>query len=115
MQPVPMARARAQRGRGRPYTPAHVRDAKAEVTLKTQPYRGAFPQGAPVTVELTFDCARWRGDMDNLEKLVLDAVKATGGGSGVIHDDRQVRRKLTEVRYGMHPEGVHLVVYPYHT
>ena len=89
---VPWARARvARRGKGLRFFTANeqamqgrrikraIRDAKCE----------KIPAGVPVRVELVF---RVRGqitakpDVDNLAKLVLDAMTK----SGVYHDDSQV-------------------------
>lgn len=104
MQPRPAARHRT--GRFGNYVPAQVLEAQAQVALLHEPHRGTFPKGVQVAVELQFYCHRWRGDADNLAKLVMDALRdhrlgklrdgAVLQGAGVYHDDRQVRRLVVQ-------------------
>lgn len=94
MRPRASTRARVRKGQGGYHT-AEVREAMAQVTLLHNRYRGAFPKGTPVAVELEFRCVRhpWRGDVDNLAKLVMDGLK----DAGVYADDRQVQRLVVQV------------------
>jgi Holliday junction resolvase RusA-like endonuclease len=91
MRPQASTRARVRKGQGGYRTEA-VTEAMAHVQLLHNRYRGAYPKGTPVCMELTFLVVRWRGDVDNLAKLVMDALKA----SGVYHDDRQVKQLRVE-------------------
>jgi Holliday junction resolvase RusA-like endonuclease len=122
MRPRAQARHRTGKG-GRKYTPAEVLEAQAQVATLHYRYRGMFPKGTLVAMELTFYCVKhpWRGDWENLAKLVCDALRDTklgrlpGGGpdlmgAGVYHDDRQIKEALVRV-YTVATtadEGVHL-------
>jgi Holliday junction resolvase RusA-like endonuclease len=124
MRPRPAARARHRHGQAAPYKKNEVFEAQAHIALLHTRYAGAFPKGTPVELHLTFLCHRWRGDVDNLSKLVMDALqpKKLGSaripgqgvqpvyGAGVYHDDRQVRRKVVEWHRVAkdQPEGVQL-------
>lgn len=90
-----MARARVRKGQGA-YLPEATREAKAGLALRFGPWRGSYPKPVRVHMELWVYVARWRGDWDNLAKLVCDALKE----AGVYTDDRQVwvaRTELVEV------------------
>jgi Holliday junction resolvase RusA-like endonuclease len=128
MRPRALARHRtATKGRRVvSFTTAECLEAQAQVVLATARYRGAFPKGTAVGIGMRFDCVRhpWRGDIDNLGKLVLDAMRTGRLGklkdgsvleaAGVYHDDRQVRLLHLEVHTVATPadEGVHLHMYP---
>jgi Holliday junction resolvase RusA-like endonuclease len=88
-RPVPKARARVVSTNT--YTPARSRRAEEAVAWIAARHRGAFPKGE-VAVTIEFYEARWTGDIDNLEKLVLDGLVK----GGVLGDDRQVMRVSTE-------------------
>jgi len=82
--PVPKARARTVRGHS--YTPA--RTAAAEKAIKALALAAGWtPLDGPVAVTLHFYVPdRRRRDIDNLTKLVLDALNGIAW-----HDDSQIR------------------------
>lgn len=85
MQPVPKARARVRGGQGG-YTPARAAAAEALLAGYFQQCRGMFRAG-PVEVMFVLRVARFRGDGDNHEKIILDALQQ----AGVYSNDSQVR------------------------
>lgn len=70
----PIPKGRPRHGNGRSFTPQRTRDAEQSIRdrvslLDLTPYDG------PVAVSLTFWCAtRRRTDLDNMVKLVTDAL-----------------------------------------
>lgn len=96
MEPVAKARPRVvtANGRTRTYTPARTVAAEQEVRAHLLPYRGSFGPGVPLYVAITFYMRRPRTgpdhpikgrDLDNMAKLVLDAM------NGLVYpDDAQV-------------------------
>lgn len=121
----PRAQGRHRAARYTSYVPAEVLEAQAQVALVCSRWRGTYPKGMLVGIELYFDCVGhpWRGDADNLGKLVRDALRdhrlgklrdqGVIMGAGVYHDDRQVKRLVDEVQLVATPaaEGVHLHMY----
>lgn len=120
MRPRAMQRIRTTKRNS--YVPAEVLEAQAQVAVVCSPWHDMFPKGTVIRVHLEFDVVRhpWRGDVDNLGKLVLDALrnhrlgKLRDGtvlqGAGVYQDDRQIRDLRTVLRTVGTPaeEGVHL-------
>lgn len=118
--------ARHRTARGKPYTSAEVLEAQAQVVLQFLGCNGMYPRGTLLHVHLGFHCVRhpWRGDADNLAKLVLDALRAHRlgklrdgtqlEGAGVYADDRQIRSLHVEVYEASAPEaeGVTLHMHP---
>lgn len=88
--PVPKGRARS--GKGNHYTPERTRAAQAAIVWEAKAARVVFDPADRVELHLTFMVHRWRGDLDNLEKLVMDALQ----DAGVYKNDRQVKRKFAE-------------------
>lgn len=125
MRPRPMKRVRVTGNAS--YVPAETLEAQAHVALACMRLRGSFPKGVTICVELDVYCLPhpWRGDVDNLAKLVLDALRdhrlgTTRGmgvlwGAGVYHDDRQIKRLVIDnpVAAVAADEGMVLRMYPY--
>lgn len=89
--PVPKQRARS--GQGRHYTPDRTVNAENAIAWEARAARVTFPAGVDVELRLTFGVHTFRGDIDNLEKLVMDALQK----GGVYTNDRQVKRKVSEI------------------
>lgn len=88
---IPVPKGRPMTGKGRVYTPERTRAAEEMVAMLTLSKREA-PFEGPVQVLLEFRVSQWRGDLDNLAKLVLDGL-AKGDA---IRNDRQVKRLTLE-------------------
>jgi Holliday junction resolvase RusA-like endonuclease len=73
-RPTPKARPRPG-ARGRYYVPSQAE--QEALALSMRQYRGKFIRGdlLSVTIEFHFDGGARPGDIDNLEKLVLDAMQ----------------------------------------
>lgn len=70
----PVSKGRPRHGQGRTFTPKRTRDAEQKIRDYVTAL-GVVPYDVPVRVALTFYCAtRRRTDLDNLEKLVCDAL-----------------------------------------
>lgn len=89
--PVPKGRPRSTRS-GHTYTPQRTRDEEARIRdivapLVSEPFDG------PVHMQLTFYCKTLRRtDLDNLEKLVCDAL------NGIVYtDDHWVHSKTSSL------------------
>lgn len=96
--PVPKPRTRRARN-GHLFIPPAASRHQAAIGWHARQHYGAYRSG-PVRVSVVFFEARWRGDLDNLAKLVLDGLQ----DGGVIGNDRQVvelfcaRRKSPDER-----------------
>jgi crossover junction endodeoxyribonuclease RusA len=73
----PVPKGRPRHGRGRTFTPKRTLDAEQHIRDIVTPLIDV-PFDEPVRVSMTFWCAtRRRTDIDNLIKLVLDALNRT--------------------------------------
>ena len=82
----PVPKERPRRGpHGNFYTPKRTKDAEAQIAMIARSKSVRFA-GNNVRVELEFFCRQWRGDGDNCEKLILDALQK----ADVITNDKQV-------------------------
>ena len=109
-RPVPKGRARAG-ARGRVYTPVVTRRAEAEVVrLACEAWGRRPPLVAPVDVLVEVHCSAYRGDLDNIAKLVLDALQK----AGVLRNDRDVwhlcvvRIEASRGREGTYVRAAHI-------
>lgn len=94
--PVPKGRARTvttNQGRTRTYTPERTVAAEDEVAWRAKATRVRFDHAVDVELDLVFVVKRYRGDLDNLEKLVMDALQK----AGTYENDRQVTKKTSEL------------------
>lgn len=94
--PIPKARARTyttNMGRKGSYTPKRTRDAEDMIAFAARAKRVFFDSSQEVELEIVFAVNRWRGDIDNLEKLVMDALQK----AGVYANDKQVTKKVSEI------------------
>lgn len=84
----PIPKGRPRHGRGHSFTPKRTRDAEQAIRDHLEQYQ-LDPFDVPVTVTLTFYCrtAR-RTDLDNLMKLVCDAL------NGVAYTDDHLIHSL---------------------
>lgn len=89
--PVPKGRPRSTRAGG-VYTPERTRAYEEQVAWACRKARAAHG-AANVHVRIRFLCRRYRGDIDNLAKSVLDGLVL----GGAFDDDRQVVRLEAEL------------------
>lgn len=70
----PIPKGRPRHGRGHPFTPKRTRDAEQSIRDRVTEL-DVVPYDVPVRVSLVFFCATARRtDLDNLIKLVTDAL-----------------------------------------
>lgn len=114
VDPVPKGRPRMSRG-GHAFTPLKTREAERIVQLMAQKQHGNLPLvGGPMQIDLEFVMDRpkkpknknyhvTRPDLDNLVKLVLDAL------NGVLwNDDAQIFSLSAKKRYVTDKEQPHI-------
>lgn len=101
-RPVPKGRPRF--GRGRVYTPAITRAWEEQVGWAYKQVGGPCHAGQ-VEVTLFFRASTWPGDLDNLQKSVLDGLQGLAWA-----DDRQVRVLHAALVVGVPPEGVDVTI-----
>lgn len=102
-EPMPKERPRFGMG-GRVYTPAKTKKAEAAIGWQVKSkLRGIEPdKQSDFGVEVVFHCASPSVDLDNLTKLVWDALNRI-----IWHDDRQVTRAaLSLIRESKAPRTV---------
>lgn len=80
-------RPRFNRKQGRAYTPPQTRADELEVAQHFMGYQQALYGDRPVQVVMHFVCVKWKLDLDNAIKLVLDAMQQ----ARVFENDRCVR------------------------
>ena len=115
MTPVPKARARVTRT-GHAYTPKRTMQAEEFIRIAAAKYAPREPIQGPIILDLFFVmpipksakhiCSTYhtkRPDVDNLAKLVLDAL------AGWWNDDAQVAELKCVKKYG-HEPGVNVLV-----
>lgn len=89
----PIPKGRPRHGKGHSFTPKRTRDAEQSIRdrvnlLDVKPYDG------PVSVSLVFYCeTRRRTDLDNLVKLVTDAL------NGIAYTDDHLIHRITASLY----------------
>ena len=89
----PIPKERPRRGaHGNIYTPKRTKTAEEQIAMLSRA-RGVRFGDNNVSVALTFHTHAWKGDGDNFEKLILDALQK----GEVIDNDRQVRRVEWEI------------------
>lgn len=89
----PVPKERPRRGKaGHFYTPTRTKTAEEEIAMLARSKRVRFGDNN-VAVTLTFHTSAWKGDGDNFEKLILDALEK----GGVFSNDKQVRRVRWEI------------------
>jgi Holliday junction resolvase RusA-like endonuclease len=120
MDPVPKGRHRITRS-GRAYTPAKTRDAERIVKgIASRTLRGFRPYDEPLSVELRFVMPKpakpkfhvpaSKPDLDNLSKLILDALN----GIAWIDDARIVQLSSQKIYgSGATPIGIHVSIKPF--
>lgn len=90
--PIPKGRPRT--GQGRTYTPTRTRDAEDRIRgfVEMSRWRRREPHTGPVALTVRLYCAtRQRSDLDNLLKLVTDALqRGRRPAGGIIADDSQI-------------------------
>ncbi len=94
--PVPKGRARTvttSRGKTRTYTPERTVAAEEEIAWRAKATRVRFDHAVDVELDVVFCVKRYRGDPDNLLKLVADALEK----GGVYENDRQVTKTTAEI------------------
>lgn len=87
---TPVPKGRHQTGKGRTYTPARTAAAEEAMALLIRSKRVVF--AGPVQLLIEYRVSRWRGDWDNIAKLVGDALQK----GGAINNDRQIKRAVVE-------------------
>jgi crossover junction endodeoxyribonuclease RusA len=94
----PQQKERPRFGQGRTYTPAKTSNAELVIrTLASSSRRGRPPTQAPVGMALEFYRAtNHRADVDNLAKLVMDALNKV-----IYFDDSQVQELFVRVHRGV--------------
>lgn len=89
----PVPKERPRRGpHGNFYTPKRTKVAEAEIAMIARSKRVRFEDNI-VRIDLEFHCRQWRGDGDNCEKLVLDALQK----ADVIKNDKNVHESRWRV------------------
>lgn len=84
----PVPKGRPRHGRGHSFTPKRTRDAEQSIRDQVAEL-GLVPHDVPVAVSLTFYCkTRRRTDLDNLMKLVTDAL------NGIAYTDDHLIHRL---------------------
>lgn len=89
--PIPKGRPRS--GRGHTFTPTRTRDAETAIRNYVTTELDLTPFDVPVRVALVFYCrTHRRTDLDNLEKLVCDAL------NGIAYtDDHLIHAKTSQL------------------
>lgn len=87
---APVPKGRHQTGKGRTYTPARTEAAEEAMALLIRSRRVVFE--GPVQLLIEYRVKRWRGDWDNVAKLVGDALQK----GGAVRNDRQIKRATVE-------------------
>lgn len=104
----PATKLRARSGQGMHYTHAKTVEAEQRVQLALrQTHRGLRPDREQAfTVRLRFFLPNYRrADIDNLEKLILDAMNSL-----VWADDQQVMQMHSEVYRGVDVPGTEIAI-----
>lgn len=104
VQGRPVAKGRPRFGRGRAYTPGITRAWEEAVGWAYKESGGPLFRG-PVEVGLVFRAYAWPGDLDNLQKALLDGLNGLAWA-----DDRQVRVLEARLIIDVRDEGVDVTI-----
>lgn len=107
----PKSKGRPRFAHGRAYTPKATQDAEAVIRdayLNATKMRDGYKFTGPLGVHIRFIAGtRHRKDIDNMVKLVLDAL------NGVAYEDDYLIQELTAEKYISTEEKPHTQVYLY--